>query len=444
MFPEINKIFRKKGSLSLPTFKITDSNILIKANINPSDLTLDKAGKFLVSDDNHKSQLIGTHFAEINSKNDNFGNPHFNEFIAQEARILKSDFANQLTSETPLCTFSDINLAYRPSQILEFADYFTFPLAVEKKFRGLNNKKSSGNDKIPNIALKHIPSLIAFQYTILFNNMLNLGYFPAIWKKAKVIALLKKGKEKSDPTGYRPISLLPNIGKIYEKIINDIIILYCDKLKLIPESQYGFKAHHSTLHAINKILSDISWALNDRKCVGTCLVDLEKAFDTIWLDGLIFKLKNKKLPLYILKLITHMITDRSFVVSSGSTLSDREFFLTSGLQQGTINSPILFNIYTSDLLDLFGPQKTDCTLLAFADDLIVYYAGRNPLLVQNKLKVTLEKIFNYYTVWKLKVNISKCECTLFRESIHLATYLIQKNYKNFKLEVSQNNEVIPI
>lgn len=75
-------------------------------------------------------------------------------------------------------------------------------------------------------------------------------------------------------------------------IINDIITRKCDELKMIPDNQYGFRAKHSTMHA-NKLASDVCWALNGNNCLGTCLVDLEKAFDTVWLDGFIFKLIKK-------------------------------------------------------------------------------------------------------------------------------------------------------
>lgn len=145
--------------------------------------------------------------------------------------------------------------------------------------------------------------------------MLNLGYFPQIWKKAKVVAILKRNKDSTQPTSYKPISLLPNIGKVYEMIINDIIVNHCDKMNIIPENQYGFRTSHSTLHAINKIASDVNWALNANNCVGACLIDIEKAFDTVWLDGLLFKRQQKKFPLQIIKLIWNMISNRSFITA---------------------------------------------------------------------------------------------------------------------------------
>jgi hypothetical protein len=174
--------------------------------------------------------------------------------------------------------------------------------------------------------------------------MLNYTYFPHKWKKAKVIAILKKDRKNSDPNSYRPICLLPNISKVYERIINDVIVAYCQDKNIIPENQYRFKKNHSTVHAINKLSSDINWALNDRKCVGACLIDLEKAFDTVWLDSLIVKLKCKKFPMLLIKLVWNLIYQRSFNTFSNEFLSTISFTLQNGLQQDTINSPILFNM----------------------------------------------------------------------------------------------------
>lgn len=275
--------------------------------------------------------------------------------------------------------------------------------------------------------------------------MINYSYFLSKWKKAKVIPLPKKDKDKALPTSYRPISLLSNIGKVYEMVINDIINKYCEENNLLPENQFGFRARHSTIHAINKLVSDINWALVNDDCLGACLVDSKKAFDTVWLEGLIFKLKKKNVPLNLIKLIWNMTKDRSFVTSYLIRLSKNKYTLSNGLQQGTINSPILFStrIYTADLLRLFGPDNTKCSLIAYADDLIIYNAGRKPDTIKNNLQVAINKIFDYYSTWKLRVNTDKCETILFRPSMKKAKHLIPTQYKKFSLkdEMSGNKPI---
>lgn len=103
-----------------------------------------------------------------------------------------------------------------------------------------------------------MPINIITDFTIIFNNLLNHAHFPKCWKKAKILLIHKKGKDKWDPNNYRPISLLSNIGKVFERIINDRILIICKSGNIIPENQYGFVRHHSTVHAINKLSMDVN------------------------------------------------------------------------------------------------------------------------------------------------------------------------------------------
>ncbi|XP_076224455.1 uncharacterized protein LOC143174605 [Nomia melanderi] len=433
MFPDINSIFRKKEPLTIPALKISaeDTDLLYGANIDPKTLHIDGNDNFWVKNNIEKLNLLGAYYSKVNDQNTEINNPKFTNIIEREYCKINTELVSK--SPATLCTFNHNNSAVIPLPTDEASMHLTNLYKVEKKFKCLNSKKSAGNDNIPNIALKNLPRNTILLYTILFNNMLNHSYFPVEWKNAKTIAILKKGKDKSNPSSYRPISLLSNIGKVYERIINDALIEECHKKEIIPENQYGFRRHHSTIHAINKLASDVCWALNGHKCVGACLVDLEKAFDTVWLHGLIYKLKKKGFSLMLIKIIKNMISDRSFQTSLGKEISQINFQINNGLQQGTINSPILFNIYTSDILKLFGPDNTSCSLLAYADDLIIYRADNSPKEVQATLQIAIKKIFNYYKAWKFKVNTDKCESILFRPSCKSASYSIQKYHKNFEL-----------
>ncbi|KAL6419210.1 hypothetical protein ACFW04_011526 [Cataglyphis niger] len=357
----INKVFRNKNQLEIPCLRVPEKNknILDLADINSSNLMKDSNNNFIIQ--------------EMEQKLDE---------TARIKKEIETDKENNFT----ICSFNDNNSADMPSEQPITQYYFTNIVAT-KKFKFLNNKKSSGLDGILNFVLKQLPAKIIHMYTILFNNMINYSYFPQKWKEAKVISLPKKDKDKTLPVSYRPISLLPNIGKVYEMVINDIINSYCYENKLLPENQFGFRAKHSTIHAINKLTSDINWALMNEDCLGACLVDLEKAFDTVWQEGLIFKLKKKNFPISLVKLIWNMIKDRSFVTSHFNTLSKKQFTIINGLQQGTINSPILFNIYTADLLRLFGPDNTKCSLIAYADDLIIYCAEREPETIKKNIQL---------------------------------------------------------
>lgn len=443
MFPQVNSIFRKKDIAEVAQLKITEQNkqILNKYNVNPKNTLLNENKDIIINNIEDKLNIIGAFFANINNDNKT-SNTRFEEIIERKSREFINATEIKRNNNEVICTFDENNTADNPSSINGPENYFTRVLSLGKKFKHLNNKKSSGIDKIPNIVLKHLPTTIIRAYAILFNNLLNYRYFPPHWKKAIVVPILKKNKENANPLNYRPISLLPNISKVYEMIINDAILAVCSEKDILPENQFGFRSKHSTLHAINKLTSDICWALNDKKCVGACLIDLEKAFDSVWLSGLIVKLNQNGFPEHMIELIWNMTTNRSFVTATGTSTSSIEFTITNGLQQGTVNSPILFNIYTCYVLK-FCNINSICPIksIAFADDLIIYHEDTWPSRIQSKLQDAFERINTYYKSWKLKININKCETILFRQNLDYANKNVRRVYKIFALK--EENEIIP-
>ena len=132
------------------------------------------------------------------------------------------------------------------------------PPSLMLKLKKLPNKTSSGLDGIPPICLKHLPAIVIVDLTILFNNVINMNYFPTAWKSAKVLPILKRWKDPSDPSSYRPISLTLSISKVFEAIISDKITFFCVENALIPSHQFGFRHRYSTTHAIHKFLSHLN------------------------------------------------------------------------------------------------------------------------------------------------------------------------------------------
>ena len=126
-----------------------------------------------------------------------------------------------------------------------------------KAIEGLESKKSSGHDGISNTLLKVIKASISQSLTIIINQMLTTSIFPDAFKVSKVIPLYKKG-DSSLLVNYRPISLLPTISKIFEKVIHDQLYVYFDKYYLLAEQQYSFRKQHSTEYAAVKLIDHVS------------------------------------------------------------------------------------------------------------------------------------------------------------------------------------------
>ena len=194
------------------------------------------------------------------------------------------------------------------------------------------------------------------------------GYFPAVWKTAIVIPVHKPGKPKNEITSYRPVSLLPTLSKIFEKVILTRLQQHTVTDEIIPPFQFGFREGHSTSHQVRRVVNYIKEGFRVKKSTGMIMLDLTSAFDSVWHDGLIFKLAALNYPRYLISIVNSYITERTFQVKVGSTLSKVEH-VPAGVPQGSVVSPELFNIYMADL-----PIPSECLVAQYADDIALLYS----------------------------------------------------------------------
>lgn len=438
-FNKINRIYRFQIKTGIESLHVgtNQNDILIRADIDPAETVKDNNDLSIISDPVQKTNLMGAYLAGVYERADNIiadeNEQRLHRLINDKVDNFKREMEFIHVNQSSLVNFSADNPADNPC-LNEEDKYFCSLVGLNDTFYRLNNKKSSSHDKIPNFVLRRLPDNIIRAYAIIFNNILNNTYFPKKWKKAQVICIPKKGKNANNMASYRPISLLPNISKAFEIVINNKINRFCDINKIIPNCQFGFRYNHSTEHAIHKVTSEICWAINNNEFLGSVLIDLEKAFDSVWLEGLIYKLIQKKFPIHLTRMIWEMITDKSFFISDGPTKSDMIFKVKNGLQQGTVNAPILFNIYTSDLPKLFGfaddPTKS---MTCFADDVIISVRDKNPVVIQDKLENAFHNIKKLYNTWKLKVNDEKSEAIIFRPLSKNVPARFQKYSRDFKI-----------
>lgn len=181
--------------------------------------------------------------------------------------------------------------------------------------------------------------------------------------------------------------------------------------------------------------SDINDQLDNNHMVGACLIDIEKAFDSVWLDGLIYLLKNTNFPKPLLYVIWDMITGRNFITSDGKNYSTKLFKITEGLAQGTVNSPILFNLFTHKILQIHNRPNSDTQSIAFADDLIVYVASDDPQHIQTKLQTAANEINNFYLLWNLRISPTKCETILFHKPLRFLGNRKRELIRDFKIKI---------
>lgn len=271
----------------------------------------------------------------------------------------------------------------------------------------LKTSKAPGFDNVPNILLKKLPSKALQLLVLIFNSCIRLNYFPAAFKKAKVVAVAKPNKPANDPTSYRPISLLSNLGKLFEKLIHSRITDCTSESHIISENQFGFKKEHSTTHQIGRIKNKINLNKRLRKSTGLILLDIEKAFDTVWHNGLLYKMVAANMPKYICKIVSQFLEDREYAVSVNQSVSPFKS-IPAGLPQGSILSPTLYSIYTSD----FKPPKEVDTAY-YADDTALITSSKLTSALLKKMELSLKACNKYFNKWKIKINNNKTHGIIF-------------------------------
>lgn len=286
-------------------------------------------------------------------------------------------------------------------------DTFVNPEEICQIIKNLKNRKAPGKDGITNQMLKNAPNKVIMFIVAIANATMRLNIFPNKWKTAKIIMVPKPNKPRTDPTSYRPISLLPTISKIIEKTIQTRLQDETEDLNILPDHQFGFRQFHAPVEQVIRVVENITENMNQQHKTGAVFLDLAKAFDKVWHTGLIYKMLKFGYTHKMVKLIQSYLRNRQFYIAlhdADSTLRN----IQAGVPQGSLLGPFLFNIYVSDM-----PNLPETQIGQFADDTVIYTSAIKPGTITNNLQRSINIIYEWFCQWKFQLNIEKTEAVYF-------------------------------
>lgn len=315
----------------------------------------------------------------------------------EKAELLNVHFAKQSTSE------NFIDPSPRKSNAPELSNIVVTIEEVLRELNSLKVNKSCGPDELPNKIIKLVTILIYEPLTILFNKSLSEGKFPSGWKEAKVTAIFKRKGSPSQPTNYRPISLLPCLSKVFERLVFKQIYQHLINNRLLSETQSGYRPSHSTQLQLIYLSHKLYEALDDNLAFTIVYLDVAKYFDRIPHKGLLFKCEHLfGISGNLLKWLASYLTDRIQRVLVGNELSEQQK-IGAGCPQGSVMGPLLALMYLNDI----GEVTTSPTLL-FADDTAIFLAHEpNSREAVSQLQLDLDNIVQFGKMWGITFNAQK-------------------------------------
>lgn len=274
------------------------------------------------------------------------------------------------------------------------------PSEVTTEIKSLKKHKTPGFDLITALILQQLPKKGVVLLTTIYNSMLRLSYFPVIWKFAQIIMIPKPGKSPHQVSSYRPISLLPIMSKIFERLLLRRLKGIPEFEASIPQHQFGFRENHSTIQQSHRIVHQIIASIEERKICTAAFLDIAQAFDKVWHPGLLYKLK-RVLPNQPYTLLKSYLCDRFFAVKCNGVTSSYQQ-IKAGVPQGSVLGPVLYLIYTADI-----PETPHTSIATFADDTALLAVANKPEEAASNLQAHLNLIDSWTDKWRIKANNTK-------------------------------------
>ena len=368
---EFNKMFKKKGN-------------------NEVEPLIDNEGNLITESKEINNNMFSTFFEAKHLKSFNFDEDFCTTVNRMYNEAIDLSAADQNEPDT------DINNLNKTITLEE----------IEKNIKQINSSgKSFDNMSFHPAMLKHLGRKALKYIHKLFNLCMSKRKW--VWKSSEVIFLKKQGKDNySKPGSYRPISITSYIGKLMERILANRVENFLTTKGLQDPYQEGFSKGKNSIRYLNRLNLSIQADKCQNYSILCLFIDFEKAFDSVWIKGLIVKLAKYNIKGNILKVIQEFLTQREIILNINGEKGDPKESSDYGLPQGSVLSPLLFKVFLIDFIeDLTTKPYID--LYKFADDGTVKVSAPDTPTCLEYFKELLTSIAKWKNKWRLKINCQK-------------------------------------
>ena len=295
---------------------------------------------------------------------------------------------------------NDQKIVYKiPDKVFCFEEIS--PLQVLKALNKIKSTKATGLDDIPPSMIKDASRYIAAPLAYIINLSLSSGTYPNHWKIAKIVPVYKSGSV-SELGNYRPISILPAISKIAERLVHDQLAKFLEDSSLLSPTQFGFRSKYSTGLAVTYFTDIIRKEMDHGKLTGAVFMDFCKAFDTVDHIVLIQKMESLGIHGVELQWFKDYLSNRQQVVIYDNHRSDN-YAVSHGVPQGSILGPVMFLIYIDDLSKVLKHSN----IVMYADDTVLYFSHGNIKNIEAALSEDMSAVAQWLQRNQLVINLKK-------------------------------------
>ena len=344
----------------------------------------------------------------------------YNSFFSGE-HMNRGSFDHVFEQEIDSCYDNIISTQF-PSDQLDpvINDHLNGKIGLEEVTSALKAQNSSAKsfdtDSLHPKILKHLPVSALQILTKLYDLVLETGVW--VWEESNVTFIKKDGKDNyMNPSAYRPISISSYVGKLLEKILERRIKLHCELEGLLDEEQEGFRPQRNTARYLYKLVATLDECKRKKLTTFLLCIDFSKAFDSVWVKGLIFKLSKYQIQGNILRIINNFLLSRKVRLRVNNSLGFPRSCGWFGLPQGSVLAPLLFILYISDMLckdQLPLECSSNSSLFKYADDGSIAVSHIDPICAHRIMQLMFKYLHVWCSKWKLIPNCdkNKTECIM--------------------------------